>query len=128
MVDNKVDRFVCAALFSTLTNVDFDPERFVPLINEAVSLRKALAAKAGVSVEGGAADYEPADGVEALAAQGSLWGFGPDGGDADARSLKHLIIIGLRGVAAYADHAAHPGPGRRRTVRGHPRVPGRHPG
>ena len=40
--DHDVNVFTCEATFSTLTNVDFDPERFVSLINRCVELREGL--------------------------------------------------------------------------------------
>ncbi|ADK83529.1 hybrid cluster protein [Desulfarculus baarsii DSM 2075] len=107
VIDPEVDRFVCAGLFATLTNVDFDPDRFVVWIGQAVALRKALAQKAGVGPLPGPASFEPAADVAGLEAQSKIWGFAPlEGQDPDARSLIHLTIFGLRGVAAYADHAA----------------------
>ena len=102
--DVETDRFVCQAIFSTLTNVNFDPDDFAALINEAVQRREALKAKcSGQSFSSEAANFTPAGDVDALAAQGREHGFTP--GD-DATSLRHIIIFGLRGLAAYADHAA----------------------
>ena len=43
--DAKVNQFAAEALFSTLTNVDFDPDRFVALIQECIALRDQLKAK-----------------------------------------------------------------------------------
>ena len=61
VVDNEVDRFVCEGLFSTLTNVDFDPERFVELIQRAVELRDHLKGKlGGVQFPEGQATFQPA--------------------------------------------------------------------
>ena len=40
--DCKLDHFICEAIFSTLTNVDFDPDRLVALIRETVRLRDEL--------------------------------------------------------------------------------------
>jgi hydroxylamine reductase len=40
--EREIDRFVCEAAFSTLTNVNFDPERFVPLIKRTVEYRDRL--------------------------------------------------------------------------------------
>jgi hydroxylamine reductase len=42
IVDEATDLFTYEAIFSTLTNVDFDPDRFVVLINRAVELREAM--------------------------------------------------------------------------------------
>src|SRR5512136_2274440 len=43
--DHEVNVFTVQALFSTLTNVNFDPTRFVPLLNRTVTLREGLKAK-----------------------------------------------------------------------------------
>ena len=53
--DPRVNAFTCEAAFSTLTNVDFDPQRFVKLINRSVLLRDSLKAK--VKAKGGKADF-----------------------------------------------------------------------
>ena len=43
--DQKLGHFMGKAVFSTLTNVDFDPARLVALCKETVAKRDALAAK-----------------------------------------------------------------------------------
>ncbi|AGF77343.1 hydroxylamine reductase [Desulfocapsa sulfexigens DSM 10523] len=112
VVDNRVDRFTCEAIFSCLTNVDFDPARFETLIREAITLRDELRAKveaAGGTVTSSAAalSFSPADSLAGLEDQGKALDFIP-GLDAneDLRSLKQIIMYGLRGLAAYTDHAA----------------------
>src|SRR5512136_3270688 len=45
VVDPEVNDFTCKALFSTLTNVNFDPDRFVQLIQRVVTLRESLKTK-----------------------------------------------------------------------------------
>jgi hydroxylamine reductase len=107
---SEVDRFTLEATFSTLTNVDFDPARFVELINRCVSLREGLkkkVAQAGGTAEVGheAAAFTPASSVDALVAQGEKVGVKTPAADADAQALRELLIYGLKGVAAYADHA-----------------------
>jgi hydroxylamine reductase len=102
--DAEADRFICSGLFSTLTNVNFDEDDFPPLIAKAVELREVLKAKLpGVSFSSQAATLQPAGSKEVLVEQGRSFGLKP--GD-DATSLQHIILFGLRGVAAYADHAA----------------------
>jgi hydroxylamine reductase len=109
--DRKVNVFTCEATFSTLTNVDFDPQRFVDLINRTVALREQLQAK--VRAAGGPADFpagpaafQPKGTVADLVAQGEEHGLKSyPAPDADALSLKHILLFGLKGVAAYADHA-----------------------
>ena len=43
--DRDINAFTCEAAFSTLTNVDFDPQRLVKLINQSVFLRDGLKAE-----------------------------------------------------------------------------------
>ncbi len=110
MVDPEINGFTVEALFSTLTNVDFDPERFPVLLERCISLREGLKAKlraAGQEIQlGGPAELELAQGLEGLVEQGRelelLYG---EQEDPDIRSLKHTTLFGIKGVAAYADHA-----------------------
>ncbi len=111
IVDREVDVFTVKALFSTLTNVDFDPARFVELIGRSVELREALkdkAKKAGAAIDGKTAcvNYQPEKTLEGLAAGADVASLKPAAGaNADIESLKHILLFGLKGVAAYADHA-----------------------
>ena len=73
--DPEVDRFTSKALFSTLTNVDFDPARFVELINETVKHREVLKEKvrsAGgkTGFTQGPAVFKPESSLEAMVNQG----------------------------------------------------------
>ena len=109
--DMEVNRFTAKALFSTLTNVDFDPERFVEWIHQCVEHRENLKGK--ISAAGGstdfpdrAADFTPAETKEELVAQGEKVGVKVDADiDEDTRSLRETLIYGLKGMCAYADHA-----------------------
>ena len=111
VVDEAVNTFTAEALFSTLTNVNFDPERFQRLVQEAVALRDQLKEKvrrAGgrVGFDSHAAGFDPAGDLNGLIAQGERVGVksDPTVGE-DILSLRELLIYGLKGVAAYADHA-----------------------
>jgi hydroxylamine reductase len=109
--DPEVNRFSCEAIFSTLTNVDFDPARFVTLINDAVKHRDALKAKVqaaggNVSFADGPATFVPAADQAGMVAQGEKVGIKSDESvNPDILSLRELIIYGVKGLAAYADHA-----------------------
>jgi len=112
VVDNAIDRFTCEAIFACMTNVDFDPARFATWIKKTVQLRDGLMAKveaAGGSVDSTAAalTFTPADTLAGLEEQGATLNYIPslDAND-DLRSLKQIIMYGLRGLAAYTDHAA----------------------
>ncbi len=109
-IDRATNVFTVEALFSTLTNVDFDPARFVELINKCVVLRdtlkdKVIAAGGKVSFPGGTATV-PEKALEGLVKQGEAVSLdAKQGEDPDIRSLQHTLLFGLKGVAAYADHA-----------------------
>ena len=105
--DMEVNRFTVKAVFSTLTNVNFDNDRFVALINECVALRDGLKAKvSGVEFDG-PATFIPAADAAGMAAQGKEFGVENDPEtNEDLKSLKQTLTYGLKGVAAYADHAA----------------------
>ncbi|HQN19368.1 MAG TPA: hydroxylamine reductase, partial [Syntrophobacteraceae bacterium] len=109
--DRQANVFTCEALFSTLTNVNFDPADIANLIRRAVELRDLLKAK--VKAAGGktdfaedAATFVPGLTLEGLVAQGEKVGLKSDPSiDADILSLQHTVLFGLRGICAYADHA-----------------------
>jgi hydroxylamine reductase len=109
--DPDVNVFTCEAAFSTLTNVDFDPDRLVKLIRKSVELReqlKAKVAKAGgkVDISGGPATFKPEatkDGLLQQAEAAAIKNY--PAADADILALKHTLLFGVKGVCAYADHA-----------------------
>jgi len=108
----EVDRFVAKALFTTLTNVNFDPESIAGYITKAVELREDLISKWGDRATGNGWDdpslkFVPAGDLQGLILQGEgvgQLGFTED--DPDIRSLKHILVYGVRGIAAYVYHAA----------------------
>jgi hydroxylamine reductase len=109
--DPDINVFTCQASFSTLTNVDFDPQRFVTFINQCAELREKLKAK--VKAAGGQTDFpagpatfQPKGGVDDLVSQGEQHGLKSyPAPDADSLSLKHILLFGIKGVCAYTDHA-----------------------
>ena len=109
--DNDVNVFTVKAAFSTLTNVDFDPHRFVDLIQQSISLREKLKTQvesAGGNNEwpDGPAVFQPKTGLEELVKQGEQVGIKSYPGDnPDILSLKHTVLYGIKGVSAYTDHA-----------------------
>ncbi len=103
----ETGRYFAKAMFSTLTNVNFDGADFKPLIEEAVAKRDTLAGLITAKLPEGPATFRPAADLAGLVAQGAKHGLKdiPEPND-DIRSLKHTLIFGIKGVAAYADHAA----------------------
>ncbi|UCE51289.1 MAG: hydroxylamine reductase [Desulfobacterales bacterium] len=111
LTDGDVNVFTIQASFSTLTNVDFDPDRFIELINQAVEKRDRLKAKvkdAGGDITslGKASHFIPEKTVEELVKQAESVGLKSyPGDDPDILSLKHTVLFGIKGVSAYSDHA-----------------------
>ncbi|NCC51892.1 MAG: hydroxylamine reductase [Spartobacteria bacterium] len=106
---SKEGLFGMQCLFATITNANFDNVRFVALIAEALRVRDALRARveAQAPVEGALPDCAVWQGqTEAdYAAKGAEAGV-LSTADEDARSLQELITYGVKGLSAYADHAA----------------------
>jgi hydroxylamine reductase len=114
--DAELDRFVVEALFTTVTNVNFDAARVAELVRRGAALRdraRALyeeaAAKAGRKPEalGGPAAWQPAADDAALERQAAAIGIlarRASRGD-DLAGLEYLCLYGLKGMAAYMDHA-----------------------
>lgn len=109
--DPEADVFMMKGLFSTLTNVNFDINRFLTLIPRAVELRESLkgkvkAAGGKVDLPNDEANFTPASNLEGMLAQAEKAGLKADpAADPDILSLQHILLFGLKGVAAYADHA-----------------------
>jgi hydroxylamine reductase len=115
--DASVDAAVVKALFTTVTNVNFDPARLAVEIDRMVTARgqaralyeQGCTAK-GVAPEklGGAATFQPAAGVDALVAQGEALAVIPERigkHGKDLAGLQELLTYGVKGAAAYAEHA-----------------------
>ncbi|HUV08061.1 MAG TPA: hydroxylamine reductase, partial [Spirochaetia bacterium] len=111
VIDGEVNTFTCEALFSVVTNVDFDPQRFDALIRRCVALReslkeKVIKASGKVDFTEPAAAFAPAASVEGLIAQGRKVGLKSNSDiNNDILSLQHILRFGMEGVAAYAHHA-----------------------
>ena len=113
IVDHEIDSFAPRAFFSTLTNVNFDSQRIIGYARETLLLRDSLAARcrlldAGVRVDHPMAALQLAgDDMPALlqqAAQFALNGDKAEVGD-DVHGLRMLCLYGLKGAAAYMEHA-----------------------
>lgn len=113
--DAEIDRFVAPAFFTTLTNVNFDSERFVALIGQALEIRakakalyQAAAEKAGVDMEQleGPATWLPtALNREALQSQAHIASIAQGDTHEDIFGMQCLLIYGLKGCCAYYTHA-----------------------
>jgi hydroxylamine reductase len=115
--DKEVDLFVMEGLFTTVTNVDFDPERLQEIIlrsSQVNSKIKKLFLEAYKEKYGEdckicfpeITGWIPASSLEGLVEQGIKAGILAEPYiDEDIRSLRELLLYGLKGMAAYAAHA-----------------------
>jgi len=92
-VTPETDALVLEGLFTTVTNVNFNNETIQQLIDRIHGEKERLVPQCGECADpcGRNDDYDMT----------TLWT-----GDEDIRSLKSLILFGIRGMAAYAYHAA----------------------
>lgn len=112
LVDQEINRFSTKAIFSTLTNVNFDEARFRELIKDCVAQRERIKEK--VKTGGGQTEFaDPATRFQPAATLGDLIKQGQEVGqvwntrlDEDSQSAQQILVFGIRGLAAYADHAA----------------------
>jgi hydroxylamine reductase len=102
--DAEIDRMAIEGLFSTVTNVDFDPERLAALIRRCHALKERAAAAAG-ALPGDVAAWQPAGDLAGMVAQGEGYGIDTWHADPDVRSVIRILVFGLKGMAAYLDHA-----------------------
>ena len=93
LLTKEITELIIESLFATLTNVNFDNASLNTLLERAEKAKKSMVPDCFVcsSSCGGTNDYD----------MNRLWN-----ADEDIRSLKSLILFGIRGVAAYAYHAA----------------------
>lgn len=108
----EVDIFTCECLFSTFTNVNFNPESFVSYIRDAITLRENI--KAEIKQINGTiyfpefCNFQPANNIDELVEQGREFEYkfiSAAANNVDLFSLKLTVIYGLKGVAAYVYHA-----------------------
>ena len=108
-VDHSADRFILDGLFMTITNANFDKQRFVEKIKEAIKLREQLKQtfleKGGnpekITFEGA---FWTADTLEEMEAKAGHVGVLSTENE-DIRSLREMLTYGMKGMAAYTEHA-----------------------
>lgn len=116
MRENRIDEFAEEALFTTVTNVNFDPQRLQSIIHEADSVRNEARSlylkaceQAGQEPEAinGSATRELASDLDGLLEQGNLVSIRErlEMLGNDLTGLQELLMYGVKGMAAYAHHA-----------------------
>jgi hydroxylamine reductase len=111
--DQDIDVFMLEGLFATVTNVDFDPARLEATIKKCYEMKEkaqklfeeAFCKTHGLAVarifKEGPAVWAPAADLEK---QGQQYGILSQHANEDIRSAIEILIYGLKGMAAYADH------------------------
>ncbi|MEJ5184667.1 MAG: hydroxylamine reductase, partial [Rectinemataceae bacterium] len=102
--------FVTRMLFATITNANFSNADFERWIAEALErrqrIRQEVTARGALSmVPPDAATWDAADTAAIKAAAASGKGALTEIADEDSRALKALVLYGLKGMAAYVEHA-----------------------
>ncbi len=94
--DDEIDRFMLDGIFSTVTNVDFDPWHLNQMVRKSMEFKgRARTLELDAC---GLASNEPVLNEKGVA--------GLPQADADIRSVVQILLYGLKGVASYAHHAA----------------------
>ncbi|CAH2032410.1 hydroxylamine reductase [Trichlorobacter ammonificans] len=101
----EIDRFTIEGLFTTVTNVDFDPETIGKKIQQCYQLKEKAKAASGAVIAGPVADWKPAADLAGMVTQGGQYGINSQHVNEDIRSVIEILMYGLKGMAAYADHA-----------------------
>ena len=105
--DRKAGLFICRALFSTITNTNFDPNRFIAMIREGIALRDGLSRQHRNDLPlslPDSATWAPQNSraIDMKSLEIDIRNMK----DLDVRSIRELAVYGMKGVAAYAFHAA----------------------
>lgn len=103
-IDNEVSHFVTKALFTTITNVNFNDDNLVDIIKQGLVLRDKIKAKYNVSGDLHDCAVWTANTKEGFLKKADNIGVLSTVNE-DVRSLRELLTYGLKGVAAYVDHA-----------------------
>lgn len=113
IICHEIDNFAPRAFFSTLTNVNFDSARIIGYAREAIELRedlkaRALAVNAHLKVSNPMADLQlVSTDLGDLQRQAAEFAPNRDKADIgeDILGLRLLCLYGLKGAAAYMEHA-----------------------
>ncbi|UUE43397.1 hydroxylamine reductase [Pectobacterium aroidearum] len=113
IIDHEVDSFAPRAFFSTLTNVNFDSLRIIGYAQDAITLRESLAVRCRLHDATATVDHPMAtlqlagNDIPTLLQQAADFALDSDKaivGD-DVHGLRMLNLYGLKGAAAYMEHA-----------------------
>ncbi len=118
LIEDSTNRFVIESLFATITNANFDKDVFYKRVTKCIALRNDLREKLSEkdvvidnSILHESATWQPKSESEYPTKAMTIGVLSTS--NEDVRSLRELIIYGLKGLAAYADHAYNLGHSKR---------------
>ena len=111
--DEEVSKFIIEGLFATVTNTNFAEDDFVELINEAFEVREELKEELLAQYDGSEEELDaevPEMATWTAATEADIYRKAetvgiPTTDNEDINSLRELLTYGMKGIAAYADHA-----------------------
>jgi len=101
-------RKIAQSLFATITNANFDNSLLIKQIKEVIELRNSLHNKLNTPLKHHTVRWNGTTDIE-FVAKAALVSVQTYDADIDIRSLKQYVLYGLKGMAAYAEHAANLG-------------------
>ncbi len=101
--NEEVDKFIMEGLFSTITNANFDKQFFIKKIQEAIALRDELKEKNSVGSTHDSVTWSSTNEEEIIKKAVEVGVLSTK--NEDIRSLRELLIYGIKGIAAYYHHA-----------------------
>ena len=104
-LDRKYGQFISESLFVTVTNTNFDDDAIVERIRKTLAVRDEIRALSGKTPAHDAATWTGSTRDE-FVVKAVTCGIDSLSENPDLRSLKSLVLYGLKGIAAYTDHAA----------------------
>ena len=103
-IENEAaNKFTLDAMFISITNANFDSERIISEIKRGISAREDLKSQVNAEFAHDSANWTP-DSDNAILAKAAFCGVLATENE-DIRSLRELIVYGVKGMAAYAEHA-----------------------
>jgi hydroxylamine reductase len=99
----EADKFIMDNLFATITNANFDKKYFLDKIQDAIKLREKIKEDISIDSQHDSVNWQSNNEEELLEKSEKVGILSTE--DEDIRSLRWLLIYGIKGMAAYSHHA-----------------------
>ena len=101
--NEEIDKFIMEGLFSTITNANFDKQYFIEKIQHALEIRDNIKEEDSVQNTHDSVTWHSTDEEEIMKKAEGVGVLNTE--NEDIRSLRELLIYGLKGMAAYYHHS-----------------------